>query len=440
MKILSLLEKKWKDVNHPFLIHSTGEIYFKDILNHNVDNLNEIKPGDVVSIIGDYEPKTIFTLIKLIELNAIIVPLTIETIDQHEYYFKSACVEYIIKNNNLQKIKHLAKETKNNNLIQTLKNEKRGGLVLFSSGTTDQPKAILHNINSFLQKFATPRPSLRTINFLLFDHIGGLNTLFHTLFNNGVIIIPQDRSIKTILKSCSVNNVELLPTTPTFLRLMLMSNLIPKYIPESLKIITYGTERMDQITLNDLCKLLPDIDFRQTYGMSELGILRIKSESKNSLFMKVGGEGIETKVIKNVLYIRSENPMIGYINARSPFSKKGWYNTGDLVEKKGDYIKIIGRTKEIINVGGLKFMPSEIEHVVLKYKGVKFAKIIARSNPITGQHPELYVEEKIKGTINLVSLKHELQKRLPRHMVPSRIKITDIEYNHRFKQKSIKNE
>ena len=65
---------------------------------------------------------------------------------------------------------------------------------------------------------------------------------------------------------------------------------------------------MDQPTLDELCKLLPQVDFRQTFGMSELGILRVKSEARDSLFMKIGGEGVETRVVNNVLQIRSANP------------------------------------------------------------------------------------------------------------------------------------
>ena len=98
-----------------------------------------------------------------------------------------------------------------------------------------------------------------------------------------------------ILELCAKHEIEVLPTTPTFLRMMLMSGLIPEKMPESLKIITYGTERMDQPTLDALCKILPNIDFRQTFGMSELGIVRVKSKSRDSLFMKIGGEGVKTR-------------------------------------------------------------------------------------------------------------------------------------------------
>ena len=67
-----------------------------------------------------------------------------------------------------------------------------------------------------MKRFETPRPSLRTISFLLFDHIGGINTLFHTLFNKGTIVVPKSRDVYEVLKICAKHKVEVLPTTPTF--------------------------------------------------------------------------------------------------------------------------------------------------------------------------------------------------------------------------------
>ena len=114
---------------------------------------------------------------------------------------------------------------------------------------------------------------------------------------------------------------------------MLISGLIPERVPNSLKIIIC-TERMDQTTLDQLCKLLPNIDFRQTYGMSELGIVRVKSEMRNSLFQKIGGEGLETKVINSILQIRSKTRMLGYLNEDSPFDKDGWFHQKILLNKR----------------------------------------------------------------------------------------------------------
>ena len=138
----------------------------------------------------------------------------------------------------------------------------------------------------------------------MFDHMGGINTLLHIIFNGGTIISPQKRNPEYILELIKKYNIELLPTTPTFLRMLLMSGMIPKDSPSCLKIITYGSEKMDESTLKTLCNLLPNVDFRQTYGLTEFSVLRLKSKSRNSLFFKIGGEGLETKVIENTLYLK----------------------------------------------------------------------------------------------------------------------------------------
>lgn len=430
MSILEKLKKKWNSIHYPFLIHNNKELFFSDISKQETIDISEIQNGDVVAVIGDFNPQSILILLKLIDKNVILVPLTIDTKLQHKYFFESALVDFVVEDNTIKKIKHNRKHE----LITKLKKEKHGGLVLFSTGTTGRPKAILHDLTQFMKRFETPRPTLKTINFLLFDHIGGLNTLLHTLFNKGTIVAPKTRNVQDILNVCKKYNVELLPTTPTFLRMMLFSESIPKDIPKSLKIITYGTERMDQSTLDHLCKLLPHVDFRQTFGMSELGIVRVKSQSRNSLFMKIGGEGVETRVKDNVLEIRSQTRMLGYLNSDNPFYDNGWFNTGDIVEEKNDYIKVIGRTNEVINVGGLKFMASEVEKVALQFEGVELAKAEGNFNPITGQHVELTIQSSPNIDFDKAKLGAFLKNVLPSHMLPKRLKVSTSFVSHRFKR------
>jgi acyl-CoA synthetase (AMP-forming)/AMP-acid ligase II len=305
---------------------------------------------------------------------------------------------------------------------------------LFSTGTTGRPKAILHDLTFFLKRFETPRPTLRTINFLLFDHIGGINTLLHTLFNKGVVVAPEKRAVDSVLETCRKYEVEALPTTPTFLRMMLMSGAVPDKVPACLKVITYGTERMDQPTLNELCTLLPKVDFRQTFGMSELGIVRVKSKARDSLFMRIGGEGVETRVVDNVLQIRSQSRMLGYLNAPSPFNSEGWYDTQDVVEIKDGHYKVVGRTSDIINVGGLKFMASEVERVALNYPNVSLVKAYSKQNPITGQHVELVVQLTLGSAIDKDALVTFLKSKLQPHMVPKRVLIESVRIGHRFKR------
>ena len=391
INLLQKLEERWKGIDTPFLISETGELRFSDIQKQEVIDISCVKQGDVVALVGDFDPPSISTLLRLIDLKTILVPLTKETSKEHEYFFNAACVDVVIKNGIAERRSH----SQNNSLIQQLRDVDHTGLVLFSTGTTGRPKAILHDMTKFLRRFETPRPTLRTLNFLLFDHIGGINTLLHTMFNKGVVIAPKERTVTSILEACQKYDVELLPTTPTFLRLMLMSGAIPSKVPPCIKIVTYGTERMDQPTLDELCKLLPDVDFRQTFGMSELGIVRVKSEARNSLFMQIGGEGVETRVVDGVLQIRSPSRMLGYLNAESPFDSNDWYNTNDIVEQKGSFYKVVGRTSDVINVGGLKFMASEVERVALEFPGVSLVTVYPRQNPITGQHVEMSVQPTI---------------------------------------------
>jgi acyl-coenzyme A synthetase/AMP-(fatty) acid ligase len=190
---------------------------------------------------------------------------------------------------------------------------------------------------------------------------------------------------------------------------------------------------MDQITLDQLSMQIPWVDFRQTFGMSELGILRVKSKSRNSLFMKVGGEGVTTRIIDGILEIKSETRMLGYLNAKSPFDADGWYNTHDKVEQEGDFIKVFGRDTDVINVGGLKFMASEVELACLEYPGVDMASVTPAPNPLTGQHCEVLIQTSLLN-FDLNSFKSFLRTRLPSHMQPRRVKLGSVSVGHRFKR------
>ena len=430
MKIINHLTKIYGAENKPFLIYQNTELKFSDIINEQQINLDIVNPGDVVALIGDFNASSISTLLRLIDLKTIIVPLTIDTKNMHKYFFESALVDVVIKDGKTKYLNH----NNTHKLIENLRQKSHAGLILFSTGTTGRPKAILHDMTLFLERFQTPRPTLKIINFLLFDHIGGINTLLHTIFNSGVVVAPIDRDVDSILKICAKYKVEVLPTTPTFLRLMLLSGSVPSKIPNCIKIITYGTERMDQSTLDELCKFLPNIDFRQTYGMSELGIVRVKSKARNSLYMKIGGEGVETKIDNKVLKIRSKTRMLGYLNAESPFNKNGWYDTKDIVEELDGYIKITGRTGDFINVGGLKFMASEVEKIALMHPNVGLVKAYAKNNPITGQHVEILISPIKKNIISKKIIKEHFKAHLPAHMVPKRIIFDEMKVSHRYKK------
>ncbi|MFM9990519.1 MAG: hypothetical protein ACKVOY_03715, partial [Burkholderiaceae bacterium] len=93
MKLIDNLSEIWRGVSYPFLIHKDEELHFSDIAKQALINLEVIRKGDVVAIIGDFNPSSILTFLRLIDIQVIVVPLTIETRNEHEYFFESALVD-----------------------------------------------------------------------------------------------------------------------------------------------------------------------------------------------------------------------------------------------------------------------------------------------------------------------------------------------------------
>lgn len=312
------------------------------------------------------------------------------------------------------------------------------GLVLFSSGTEGKPKAVLHNTDLLLAKFKRAGRSLRTIGFLDADHIGGVNTLFYTLFNGGCLIVPERRSVPAVLSAIYRHKAQLLPVTPTFLGLMLLSGQVQRYSLSSLEKITYGTEPMPEYLLKRASAEYPQVKFQQTYGLSELGILRSKSKANNSTWVKIGGDGYKYKVIKGMLHIKAKSAMVGYLNAAQPF-KRGWYNTGDLVERKGKYMRFLGRESEVINVGGDKVFPAEVEAVIQEVPEVLEARVYGVDNALMGQVVEAQVRiKKAEQGIEQKILKYCLEHLDRAVKVPVKVTITQKKlHTERFKKCSV---
>jgi len=311
------------------------------------------------------------------------------------------------------------------------------GLVLFSSGSTGKSKASVHDVTGILEKFKVKRHRLRTITFLLYDHIGGFNTLLYTLSNAGLIVTLRDRSPDSVLSAVEKHRVELLPTSPTFINLILLSEAYKRHDISSLKIVTYGTEPMPESTLKRFNHLFPNIKLLQTYGLSEVGILRSKSKSSDSLWMKIGGDGFETRVVDGMLEIKAKSAMLGYLNEANPFTEDGWFKTGDKVSVDGEYVKFLGRKSEIINVGGQKVYPQEVENVILEMDNVAEATVCGEKNPILGNivcaNVRLQNNENKKKFSN--RLKIFCTEKLKSYMIPVKVKIdSKKQYNERHKK------
>lgn len=398
---------------------------------------SEIPAGAVVAIKGDYSADAIALFLALADYHAIIIPLSNDSATQFDEFSEIGQVEYeFVAIHNEYQLKR-TQTTAQHPIYQQIRQRGTAGLVLFSSGSTGKSKAIVHDLAALLAKFTVPRNTMRTVLFLQFDHIGGINTLLYTLANKGMAIIPENRRPLTVCQAIENHKAEVLPTSPTFLNLLLLSGAVHECDLSSLKLVTYGTEPMPASTLEAMNQHFPHIRMLQTYGLSEVGILRSKSRDSDSLWVKVGGEDYQTKIVDGKLCIKSKSAMLGYLNAPSPFDEDGYMNTGDQVEQDGDWIKILGRESEVINVGGEKVYPAEVESVLLKMDGVEDVAVYSLKHPITGM--TVAAEIKITTGESLSEFKVRLRKHcaalIPAFKVPSKITLIDHHtHNARFKR------
>jgi long-chain acyl-CoA synthetase len=412
MTITWFLERmaQWRD--QPAIVWQDHPYTYGDLLDRVQRWSAELKqhaisPGQVVALEGDYSPNACALMLALIDLQTVVVPLTRAVRVHREDFLQIAEVQATIDfDENDEWVFNRREAEVTNPLTRSLIERNTPGLVVFSSGSTGKNKAVLHDFDALLEKFRVVRHRRCTLTFLLLDHLGGINTLLYTLSNGGSVVSVQSRDPEVICKAIADHKVQTLPTSPTFLNLLLISEVYKTYDLSSLELVTYGTEAMPESTLARLHEVFPKIDLLQTYGLSEIGVMRSKSKSSDSLWVKVGGEGFQTKVIDGILWIKARSAMLGYLNAPSPFDEEGWMNTQDMVEVDGDYIRILGRVTEIINVGGQKVYPAEVESTLLQMDNVRDVAVFGEKNPITGQI--------VVARVNLVEPEEpaELKKRL----------------------------
>ncbi len=424
----------WRDHRYPYA-------WLLDTIDRSRHLLtsNGVGAGSVVSLEADACPQAVAVMLALVERRCVIVPLTETVGPQTDRCRHVAQVETVIGvRNNHPPVFTDTRRRAEHALYTQLRTRDHPGLVLFSSGSTGASKAVVHDWVALLKKFTVRRHALRTIAFFLFDHIAGVDTLFYTLSNGGCTIFVDDRSPETVCRSIERHRVQVLPVSPTFMNLILISQAYEKYDLSSLEVVSYGTEVMPQSTLQRFCQVFPAVRTLQKYGMSEIGALRSKSRASDSCWVKVGGEGFDVRVIDGILQIKAESAMLGYLNAPTPFTEDGWLITGDAVEVDGQYIKFLGRKSETINIGGEKFQPAEVENVLLQMDGVDDAVVGSEPHPITGRLVKATVVLSTDEARNAfrTRMARFCSDRLPPFKIPQKVEISRQPlYGNRYKKK-----
>lgn len=384
--------------------------------------------GKVVSLEEDYSPDSIAALFALLVRRCIIIPLDRKLVEAHmKEYLNIAEVQVRIQmDNGIAIIQEEQGKAVQHPLLISLLQEGSAGLVLFSSGSSGKSKAAVHHVGRLLEKFRLAGRANRTIPFMMFDHIGGMNTMLQTLSSGGCLFILQERSPAEVCRTIERYQVEALPTSPTFMNLLLLSGAYRDYDLSSLKVVSYGSEVMPAHILSLWNLQFPAVRTIQAYGMSELGVLRTRSKSPDSLLFSIAESGTQYRIVDNMLELKSSSAMLGYLNAPDPFTADGWLQTGDEAIVEGEYIRILGRRSEMINVGGEKVYPAEVESVLQQIANIEEVVVSAEPSGITGQLVKATV--RLHQEQSLQELRHEIREfcstRLSTYKIPQKIVVT----------------
>lgn len=401
-----------------------------------------VVPGSVVLLEGTVSAGAVGLLLALVRRGAITIPLTPQAPVARETIASIGEAAWQVSFTQDSGGHETATMTGAPRAVTTpvllrLIERKHPGLVLFSSGSTGTPKGVVHDCAALLEKFVRPGKQKTTLSFLLFDHIGGVDTLFNTLCSGGTLVTIASRDPDTVCAAIAAHGVHTLPTSPTFLNMLLLSGAHQRHDLSSLRLVAYGTEPMPASVLARLAEAMPQVSLLQTYGLSELGVLRTRSR-EGTLWVQFTGEGYETQIRDGILWVRTPTSMLGYLNAPDRFDADGWFCTEDAVEVDGDYLRILGRTSDLINVGGRKVYPAEVEEVLLDLPNVRDVAVFGKANPLTGQI--------VAARINLIepepmdAFKRRMRifckDRLPSYRVPVHVEFTDEDqFGARMKKK-----
>lgn len=208
-----------------------------------------IVQGTVCGFLGEYSPNTCALMYALLHRGAILAPFTPAVQAELPAFLELAGVQALYRfDRNDDWAMDRFPEAPQNGLIESFRNRREPGLVVFTSGSTGKPKGILHDCERVMRKFVDTRPGWRTVLFLMMDHFGGFNTLLSTFAYGGAGVCVTDRAPEVVCQAIQQSRATLLPTTPTFLNLLIASGTYREFDLSSVTLITYGTEVMAEAT------------------------------------------------------------------------------------------------------------------------------------------------------------------------------------------------
>ena len=272
---------------------------------------------------------------------------------------------------------------------------KRGGgepteWILLTSGTTGTPKLVLHTLRSLGGALPTQiSPATPSVWSTFYDirRYGGLQIYLRAVLSRSPLVLSSaSESTPDFLARAAAAGVTHISGTPSHWRRVLMSGdaalLNPRYVRAS-------GEIADQALLDSLQAAYPQARVAHAFASTEAGVAFDVNDGRagfpRALIDDCAGD-IALKVVNQTLRIRSGRNAARYLGSASKnlVSDDGYVDTGDMVELVDGRYYFRGRTGGVINVGGLKVYPEEVESILNADPRVRMSLVRARRNPITG--------------------------------------------------------
>jgi acyl-coenzyme A synthetase/AMP-(fatty) acid ligase len=306
--------------------------------------------------------------------------------------------------------------------------------ILLTSGTTGLPKMVVHTRSSLTAAITvgrTPPTPVMWSTFYDIRRYGGLQIFLRALLGGGSLVLSSAQELPgDFLIRAGAHGATHISGTPSHWRRALMSPSAHRIAPRYVRL---SGEIADQAVLDHLRAFYPEATIAHAFASTEAGVAFDVGDGLAGFPASLIGQrraDMEMRIEDGSLRIRSARTAVRYLgNQGEPLTDRdGFVDTGDMVELRGDRYYFVGRRGGIVNVGGLKVHPEEVEAVINCHPKVRMSLVRSRKNPITGA---LVVADVVLRTEpdsangRVLELEHEIlqlcRESLPRHKVPAAI-------------------
>jgi acyl-CoA synthetase (AMP-forming)/AMP-acid ligase II len=263
--------------------------------------------------------------------------------------------------------------------------------LMLTSGTSGAPKIVSHSLDGLTGAIIAEGPargvSAVWATFYDIRRYGGLQIFLRAVVGGGSMVLSQPgEAIGDHVARLRSRGVTHISGTPSHWRKLLMSGFASSFSPRYVRL---SGEIADQAVLDGLRATFPAASIGHAYASTEAGVGFAVNDGREGFpasMIGANSDGVEMKVEGGSLRIRSRRAAHAYVgrNAADLTDGDGFVDTGDMVELRGDRYHFVGRRGGIINIGGLKVHPEEIEAIINRCAEVRMSCAKSRRSPITG--------------------------------------------------------